>query len=174
MAQTIKYQSTAIEASKTIAELSELIRKYGGSRFEQIWSDDGRVSGVRFAIRHPDVGELPVVLTQRTGEIERLLREAGYKKTAPPEAVIEQAERIAWRHTKDLAEQLLLSVSLGQRSLAAAFMADIEAWDDQEQETVTLAELFARRAEISSASRGVELTGRRHSEAIELSAAKED
>ena len=158
--QAIKYQSTKVAAEKSVGEVASLIRGYGGSRFEQLWGEDGSVLGVRFAIRHPDVGELPVSLMLKTGEIERILWDAGYVKsygTDRPALIREQAERIAWRHEKDLIEQLLLSVRLGTRTLQGAFMAEIETWDAAAQETVTLEELFARRAELTPGGRGVEL-----------------
>ena len=128
--------------------------------------------GVRFAIRHPQIGELPVSLMLKTGEIERILAAESTRVAAHRRR--EQAERIAWRHEKDLIEQLLLSVHLGTRSLQGAFMAEIEAWDDVAGETVTLGELFARRAELSPTGRGVELTAsRRPSEVIELPAGED-
>ncbi len=43
----IKYQDTTVAVERTVAELSALIKKYGGSRFEQQWTPDGGVSGVR-------------------------------------------------------------------------------------------------------------------------------
>ena len=49
-------------------------------------------------------------------------------------------------HLKDLTEQLLLAVELGLRTLPGAFMADIEAYDGTTGETVTMYELFERRA----------------------------
>lgn len=153
MVQAVKYQSTTVKVDKTLGELGELIRNYGGSRFEQIWNDDGGTMGIRFAIRHPQIGELPVTMTQKTGEIERILRANGYKKSASSKEVREQAERIAWRHTKDLTEQLLLAVKLGQRSLPGAFMADIEVSDGSSEASVTLEEWFSSRAAISAGGR---------------------
>lgn len=181
MAQSIKYESTKVEAAKSVGEIAELIRRYGGTRFEQLWGEDGRVIGVRFAIAHPEIGELPVVLAQKTGEIERILTGSGYRmgvtaaeKRDRPRRIHEQAERIAWRHAKDLTEQLLLSVRLGLRSLPGAFMSDIETLDEHTGETIRLEELFERRASLSVTGKGIELTApRRPSEVIELPAPRE-
>lgn len=69
----------------------------------------------------------------------------------------EQAERIAWRHMKDLTEQLLLAARLGIKTVPGAFMPDIEVWDDEEGETTAMGELFARRAQLEPGDRGVRL-----------------
>lgn len=123
--QAVKYQETQVPATRSVAEITELIRKYGGSRFEQTWGEDGRILGVRFAMRHREIGELPVALTLKTGQVERILSESPYLRSLPESnraaRIAQQAERVAWRHMKDLIEQLLLSVALGLRSLPAAF-----------------------------------------------------
>lgn len=185
MAQSIKYQSTDIDPAKSVTQIGELVRKYGGSRFEQIWGDEGEITGIRFAIRHKEIGELPIYMTARTGEIERILNASGYatgrtleQKQDRPAKVAAQARKIAWRHLKDLTEQLLLAVELGLRSLSAAFMADVEVWDETRSETVTMYELFERRAQIAGSGRGVELTASRTSSGsgnpIELPAVEAD
>ena len=127
-------------------------------------------------------------MTACTGEIERILLSSGYatgrtaeQKRERPKRVAAQARRIGWRHLKDLTEQLLLAVELGLRTLPGAFMADIEAYDGTTGETVTMYELFERRAiparepgEGRDPGRGVELAAgdsrhfRSPSDAIEL------
>lgn len=173
--QFVKYQETEVEAETSIGQITALVKRYGGSRFEQLWGESGELTGARFAIRHPEIGELPVALRLKTGEIERILRDGGYLRSLPPNErrarISRQAKRIAWRHEKDLIEQLLLSVRLGTRSLPGAFMAEIEAWDAESGETVTMEELFARRAELAPSGRGVEMLPAR-SGAIELPAAR--
>ena len=127
-------------------------------------------------------------MTARTGEIECILLSSGYatgrtaeQKRERPKRVAAQSRRIAWRHLKDLTEQLLLAVELGLRTLPGAFMADIEAYDGATGETVMMYELFERRAVPARESgsgrdsgRGVELAAgdfrylRNSSDAIEL------
>lgn len=183
MTQAIKYQTTEVDPAKSVAQIAELVRRYGGSRFETLWSESGEVTGIRFAIRHQEIGELPVCMTVRTGEIERILASSGYatgrtpaQKRERPQRIARQAERIGWRHVKDLTEQLLLAVELGLRSLPAAFLADVEAYDEATGQTVAFYELFERRARISGAdpARGIELDSaspsNRDSQAIELPA----
>ena len=153
MAQAVKYQTTTIAPEKSASELAAIVRKYGGSRFEQRWNDAGELAGVRFAIRM-EVGEVPVILTAKTEKITDIL----FRKTSMGrQKAREQAYRIAWRHLKDLTEQLLLATELGLRSVPEAFMADIEVWDDLQQETVTMAELVNRRAVIEEGERGLRL-----------------
>lgn len=170
MSQSIKYQSTDINPAKSVSQIGELVRRYGGSRFEQLWSEEGEITGIRFSIRHKQIGELPVYMTARTGEIERILTASGYavgrsfeQQEERPRKVAAQARRISWRHLKDLTEQLLLAVELGLRSLPSAFMSDVEVWDETRNETVTMYELFERRAQIANSGRGVELTASRSS-----------
>ncbi len=69
----IKYQDIEVPVEKTISDLSALIKRYGGTRFEQSWSESGAVRGVRFAVRHESLGELPVNLMARTEQIERIM-----------------------------------------------------------------------------------------------------
>lgn len=177
--QAVKYQETTVEAFKSVSEIADLIRRYGGTRFEQVWGEDGRILAVRFAMRHPEIGEVPVALTVKTTQVKRILLESSYLKSYSPEQrrerIQRQAERIAWRHTKDLTEQLLLSVELGLRSLPAAFLADLEAYDEIAGETVTMGELIERRAALSASGRGVELTAtNKPGEVLELPPARDE
>lgn len=155
----IKYQDTDVDVERTVAELAALIKRYGGSRFEQQWRKDGGVGGVRLAVRRESLSELPVSLAAKTAEIERTMRDAGLWKSYTPEARAQkletQAHRIAWRHLKDLSEQLLLAVSLGLKTLPEAFLADVEVYDRQRGELVRMAEFLERRA--SSGPEGLEL-----------------
>lgn len=176
--QAIKYQSTSVPVEKTLAELAALIKNYGGARFEQHWASDGLVSGVRFAIRHDELGELPVNLTARTARIRSILHEAGLWKSYPParreRMISEQSERVVWRHLKDLTEQLLLAVSLDLRSLPEAFMADVEIFDRHTGESMRTAEYLERRGRGAPGGLVLEGTGPEDSSALELPAADSD
>ena len=158
--QVIKYRDTKVDAERTVAELGALIKRYGGSRFEQSWEPDGCVGGVRFAVRHETLGELPVSLTARTEQIRRIMLDAGLWKSYSPadreRKITVQSERVAWRHIKDTTEQLLLAVQLGLRTLPEAFMADVELYDRERGELVRMGEYLERRA--SAGPDGLELT----------------
>lgn len=152
--QAIKYQSTVIEAGKSAGEISDLVRRYGGSRFEQRWNERGELDGIRFALRTPDLGEVPVHLRAQTETIERLLRE---RTTLNAEKRRTQAQRIAWRQLKDFVEQALLAVETGLFPIGAAFTAHIEVWDDVQNETVPMAEFLHRRGRLEAGDRGLRL-----------------
>ncbi len=159
MGQIVKYESTEVDVSKTLAGLTTLIRNYRGRRFEQRWDASGRVTAVRFSIDHPSLGELPVQIPARTGKIRRILLDAGkwrsYPEAEREKKISEQAERIAWRHIHDLTEQLLLSVQLDLKTLSEAFMADAEVYDRERGDLVRMAEFLERRA--SAGPDGLEL-----------------
>lgn len=162
--QAIKYQTTAVEASKSAAEIAELVRRYGGSRFEQRWGESGDLEGIRFAIRTPDLGEVPVTLRAQTERIGEIILEAHPYTSRTrgtqqehAEKIRAQAYRIAWRQLKDFVEQALLAVETGLFPIGAAFMAHIEVWDDVQAETVTMSEYLARRAVIEPGGSGLRL-----------------
>ncbi len=178
--QVIKYQDTKVEVEKTVSELAALIKRYGGSRFEQAWTPSGGVEGVRFAIRHETLGELPVNLTAKTAQIRRIMEEAGLWKTYPKaerEEKLEtqaqriQAQRIAWRHLKDLTEQLLLAVSLGLKTLPEAFLADVEMLDQATGETLRMGEFLERHASLGPGGLEIDAANSSGSGAIPLPAA---
>lgn len=146
----IKYQRTEVDPAKTVSELSEIIRRYGGRRFEQSWDRQGNPTEVRFAIDHPDLGELPVRLVAKTQKIRRIFSEEGLWRSYPDderdERINLQAYRIAWRHIKDLTEQLLMAVALDLQDLHEAFMGSVEIVDTETGELVRMAEFLERRA----------------------------
>ena len=135
MAQLIKYENTKVDADKSAAELMALVQKYGGTRFEMQW-EAGVLVGVRFAIAHKDLGEIPVRMSARTDEVRKFFsKNRPYShhmrktKAAYNEAQEVQAYRIAWRHLKDLCEQMLLAAELGIIEIHEAFMWAVEVED---------------------------------------------
>lgn len=162
MAQTIKYESTKISAVQSAGEIATLVHRYGGTRFEQRWDPHtGELFGIRFAIQVEEQGEVPVRLTARTETIEEILRDARGPRSSTTDAEIRaKAQRIAWRQLKDFVEQALLAVETGLFDLAAAFMAHVEVWDEEHDETVTMAELVSRRASLQPGDRGIRLLTR--------------
>ena len=163
MSQAIKYESTTVEPEQSAAEIMQLVRKYGGTRFEMAWGDHG-LRGVRFAIQ-TEHGEVPVRLEARVERVAEIIRE---KKPYSPQmrrteeqyrAWVEQelAYRIAWRQLRDFVEQSLLAVETGLFDIAGAFMANVEVWDDESDEVVTMAELVARRMSLQPGSGALRL-----------------
>lgn len=90
MANAIKYQDTKVEVEKTLSELTALIKRYGGTRFEQNWTPEGRVCDVRCAIHHDSLGELQVRLVARTGRIQRILARCRTLEVLPEDGAREQ------------------------------------------------------------------------------------
>lgn len=153
MTQAIKYESTSIDPTKSATEISQLVQRYGGSRFEMLWGEDGRLYGIRFAIRHDELGEVPVRLIARVENVEALIHERKpwnrrMRRTRGEyeEEVRDTAYRVAWRQLKDFVEQSLLAVETGLFPLHEAFMAQVETPDPETGQIVTVGELFARHA----------------------------
>lgn len=154
--QAVKYQSTTIDPWKSAGEIAELVRKYGGSRFEQQWDEYGQLVGIRFAIRDNRLGEVPVILRAQTETIERILQGA-LPRSWTTERKRTQAYRVAWRQLKDFVEQALLAVKTGLFPLAAAFMASIEVQDEETGRPIPLMEAFAQGGRLGPAGHGVRL-----------------
>ena len=163
MSQAIKYESTEIEPEESAAEIMQLVRKYGGIRFEMVWGELG-LRGVRFAIETPQ-GQVPVRLEARVERVAEIIRQKKpwshrmkrnrfeYDKWVEEEL----AYRIAWRQLRDFVEQALLAVETGLFDIAGAFMASVEVWDDRTDEVVTMAELVARRMSLQPGSGALRL-----------------
>ena len=73
MSQAIKYESTTIEPEQSAAEIMQLVRKYGGIRFEMVWRELG-LRGVRFTIQTPQ-GQVPVRLEARVERVAEIIRQ---------------------------------------------------------------------------------------------------
>jgi len=133
--------------------------KYGATRFETRWDPETRrLLGLRFAIIQEPWGELPVRLQAQTENILEILRShQGPRSRKTDRDLLDHAERIAWRQLKDVVEQLLLAVETGLWSLAQAFMAHVEVWDEEARETVTMSQLLATRAELLPGEKGIRL-----------------
>jgi hypothetical protein len=162
VSQPIKYASTTIDPGQSAGEIADLVRKYGGSRFEMRWGEFGRLEGIRFAIRDPEIGQVPVRLDAQADRVLQILREAKpysrrmrRSRAQWEEDTEEQAYRIAWRQLRDFVEQALLAVETGLFPLASAFMAHVEVWDEEAGETVTMGELVGRRAEVGPGRDGL-------------------
>ncbi len=153
MAQSIKYESTKIDPTQSASEVAQLVQRYGASRFELRWNERMELEGIRFALRVAEIGEVPIRVEARSEKIVRVLQRAHPSWTSTQ--VREQALRIAWRHLRDLSEQLLLAVELGLKDVGAAFMDGVEVYDDVADETVTIAEYLNRRARLGAGEGGL-------------------
>lgn len=161
MAQAIKYQDTKVQAIDSASKIAGIVMRYGGTRFEQRWDPEtGELVGLRFAIR-TDEGDVPVRLAAQTDSVVDILKShAGPRSRKTDSDYRAQAQRIAWRQLKDFIEQALLAVETGLFNLVSAFMAHVEVWDDEHDETVTVAELMGRRGQLMGDDRGMRLLTR--------------
>lgn len=129
MSQAIKYENTSVDPSQSAAEIARLVQKYGGTRFEMRWDEHSRLGGVRFAIRHERLGEIPVRLVAQIGNVERYILDAKPWTTRMRKGrqqykaeCRDKAYRVAWRQLKDFVEQALLAVETGLFPLHEAFI----------------------------------------------------
>jgi hypothetical protein len=145
--QVIKYETTAVEPGKSAAEIAQLVQVYGGSRFEMQWASDGLLTGIRFALRHPTLGEIPIRLVARIEKIDKLLQNSAKWRWHRDRKL--QAHRIAWRQLKDFIEQQLLAVKTGLFLTHEVFMAQVEASDPETGVIITIGELVERYGALS-------------------------
>lgn len=144
--QAIKYQETVIDPSKSVSEIIALVEKYGATRFEMQW-ENRQLTGIRFAVLDPELGEVPIWLRARHVKIAEILRKAASsRRSSRTQSEIEaQARRIAWRQLKDFTEQALLAVETGLFRFSEAFMSAVETEDEQGEPT-TMGEMWHRKA----------------------------
>lgn len=88
----IKNYTTRVSASKTIAEIQEILVKHGASRIVIDYDDEGHAKGVMFAISDVGTYSLPC----RVDGVWNV-----FKKQKITGATYAQAEKTAWRNVKD-------------------------------------------------------------------------
>lgn len=120
MAQPIKYWDTDVPAARTASQLMDLLVKYKAERTMIEWDENAQPTAVMFAIRDAKLGVIPVRIKARVDEVAIAVR----KITGRP-VDRARAQRIAWRHLKDLVEQQLFGVSLGQMTMAETFFSNM-------------------------------------------------
>lgn len=148
--QPVKYWETTIDATKSASEIMHLIVKYGGERTSIDW-EGGQPVGISFIIKDADLGSVPVRLQARTDNVFRLLQRkvkwSGRGSRADHEANLRaRAQRIVWRHLKDLIEQQLLAVEIGQYGITDVFMSGLVIVDRSGQES-TMGQLVRSHAD---------------------------
>lgn len=151
MPEAIKYETTTIPARRTAGEIMELLAEYGARHVSLEYDSEGEPAAVSFAIHDPKLGQLvPVHLRARTEAVARRLLEVrpwNSRRRAAIRAEYEreiraQAHRIVWRHLKDLIEQQLLAVRIGQYELTDVFMHGLMLQDGS-----TVGERFREHAD---------------------------
>lgn len=132
--QPIAYAGTTIEATKSAMELIALLVAHRAEQTNVEWGPDGQPTSVSFILQDAKLGRVPVRLEARVDEVTRLLLKEkpynGYRGVPSARAYEEklraQARRIVWRHLRDLVEQQLIAVKIGQYSLIETFMSNVQ------------------------------------------------
>ncbi len=129
MAQPIKYWDTEIDAVQSASEVMALLVRYGASQTSIDW-DNGQPTGITFVIHDKKRGNLPIRLPARVDAVVALLKKEK-PFTRGDSAEYEQrlharARRVIWRHLKDLVEQQMLAVRIGQFELVEMFFHGVE------------------------------------------------
>jgi hypothetical protein len=148
----VKYFDTTIKAAISANEIVSMIVEYGGTRTSIDWDEEGNPSGIAFIAPDPKLGLVPIQLRANVDAVhKRLLQLHPYSlrrkgtRTEYEKGLRDQAHRIIWRHLKDLIEQQLLAVYIGQFSLTDTFMQGVVVSDERGQ-PVTIGELVASRS----------------------------
>lgn len=149
MSQPIKYWTTKVPASRSIRKIKDIIRDAGGGRFEEVWDGEGGVLGIRFTLPMPqaDIAEVPIALEVDVDKVldriwQSYSRSHRRRTDVSREDYRDRAERIAWRHVKDLAEQMTLAVELGTFDLMDLFGGMVVVRDPDTGERKTMGRLM--------------------------------
>lgn len=107
----IKNYTTNVPVEKTVSEIHILLVQHGAKRLQFDYTDDNHLSSIAFSIMTP-YGPQAVKLPANVERIHAVLVEQKKKAVRNRAAIddsYEQAERVAWRITKDwLAANLAL------------------------------------------------------------------
>lgn len=131
--QPIAYWGTEIAASRSATEILALLVEYRAEQTGVEWDEKGEPTAVTFTLRDPELGRIPVRLDARVEEVTKLLLEqkpynANYRYPEREHAgrLREQARRVVWRHLRDLVEQQLLAVRIGQYRFVDVFLHGVQ------------------------------------------------
>ena len=113
-------ETTAVPASRTIAEISQRLVEAGARQINQTYSAQGRVEGIDFCIEAFGT-ILAYRLPARADAVFQLLQKRR-KRARGLEEDRKQAERIAWRHILRWVEAQLALVQTCQAEAAQVFM----------------------------------------------------
>lgn len=143
----IRFQTTNVSPEKTAREISQKVRDYGGTRFEQRWTDDGHLRGLRFDLPDEEFGPIPIQLEAKVEEVYTILdEEAGlYSSKSGQERhdlLLGKAYKVAWRNLKQLVEAMLTAFQLGLTDPVSLWTGYIEVRDPQTGENRPMSDIF--------------------------------
>lgn len=124
---TPRFYTSSIEPSKTAAQIGEILRQHGATRFQIEWDAGGEASAIQFAMDVPTLSiEVPVRLTaQRDALAQRMCDEQILPKRCGWEDYRAQGRRTAWRQLKAWVEMCMEMVENGVKPFHEVFMADV-------------------------------------------------
>lgn len=125
--------TTKVEASRSIAEISQMLAKFGARKIMHDYDDNGTIVALSFSLvlNMDNGGEVAFRLPTDWRPVQQIIAEIRKNNTKLERAVLtdEHAQNVAWRITKDWVEaQLALletkMVTLPQLFLPYAVTAD--------------------------------------------------
>lgn len=122
----VRFHTTDVPPSRSLAEVAELLRQYGARRFEQLWTDEGETYAVRFDIAVPEAkSHMAVVLRPKVEALAAVLLERHRIRDA------EQVNRVAWRQLKGILEGILMAADSGMFTAPQLFLGMAERQDGE-------------------------------------------
>lgn len=105
--------TTEIPESKTIAEIEQILAKFGASAILKEYRGDGSVRSISFKVR-TDHGEMPFKIPMNDQQVAQYLSEQwkGWRKQENVKNDLDAARRIGWRIIKDWIHAQLSIVNL--------------------------------------------------------------
>ncbi len=126
MTLPVKSASTDVPASRTKAQLEDLLRKYGASGFTVSNDYESRTVMVGFMMPRSyqtpsDHVEIRIPVSFR--EVSKRLAKMAGNGRKPQNWLDEQAERVAWRQLYMLCEAACMAAAVGLQTIEEAFFA---------------------------------------------------
>jgi len=123
-------ETTRISASKTAAEIEDMLRLAGARTIAKQYGPAGDITGMTFSLLIGNA-EVPFALPVRSSLLVERLRENKYGKRNPALSVMqglrEQAERVAWRQMLRWIEAQLAMIDTRMVTASEVFLP--YAWD---------------------------------------------
>jgi hypothetical protein len=111
----IRNYTTEISASRTIAEIEQILATAGANKILKDFRGDGRVEAISFMYQNRGY-KLPA----NTEKVLEIISK-GHSRTSN-QILEEQAERVAWRVIKDWLDAQISLIRIGQAEVAEVFL----------------------------------------------------
>jgi hypothetical protein len=115
---------TEVPASRSVAEISELLRRHGASQFVQGWDDDRRMAAIEFMLATRRIRFLLPMPDRRSREFTHQTSRTWIERSeAAADAAYEQAIRQRWRALLLVLRAKLEAVAAGIVTIEDEFLA---------------------------------------------------